>query len=247
MSTQAALLRAHQAFQDTQSPEKANEKESANVHVECSQEPETPQGVTSKEAATPFRRPGIPSFFSRAPESITRPVPVSTQDIMNAAADLTFSTVKKPTTKKRISFTDWPQAKPSQATRSMKPVEWSPFIETPSSTAIAKQQKSYLQSEETPVRAVQAKSSLSFTKTGSDIPTTTPQQFAQPKSSTAARNTPSAPSEFPILNYQEAQGYGSQEIENAFDDAMSFLSTWDVDKEIDRNNVRRSGESALKT
>jgi hypothetical protein len=179
-------------------------------------------------------------------------MPASTQDLMNAAADLTFSTAKKPATKKRISFADWTQAKPSQAIGSMKPVEWSPFVETPVPAKSAAAGRSYhSQSEEaTPIKTVPPKPFLSFSKAssgGGPMPTI-PQRFAQPRSSTLGnRSTPSAPSELPIPSYQEAQGYDSLEIENALDDAVSFLSTWDVDKEIQRNSMRKkSGNSRLK-
>jgi hypothetical protein len=241
MSTQAALLQAHQAFQDTQSPEKPNVQ--ANDEEDIREDAAIPSTAAPTDTVTPFKRPGIPSFFTRAPESMTRAVPASTQDLMNAAADLNWSTAKKTTQKKkRISFADWPQAKPSQLIGSMKPVEWSPFAETPLPARSDKQpEASRSQPKETPVKGVPTKLSLSFADTYDDVLIPKSQHLAQPKSSTLARSELSAPSAAPIPSYQEAQEYDTQEIENALDDAVSFLSTWDVDKVIRENSDGRKG------
>lgn len=263
MSTQTALLLAHQAFQDTQSPDKAQAPDAA-IDAQDSlnrQSPSViPAAVVSTENITPFRRPGIPSFFSRgAPDSLSRAGPASTQDLMNAAAALTFSTIKKPAAavptsvataaKKRISFADWPQAKPSQpqrpATVSLKQLEWSSFVETPRTVdphdKIVQTYSQPLPEEvmPTPTPAAALPSASVPAPKQSSLP-------YQPKpSSSNSGLLPSAPSELPVLpSYQEAQQdeFGSAEIEQALDEAVSFLSTWDVDKEISRCSIGNGGE-----
>ena len=200
---------------------------------------------------------------------------------MNAAADLSFSTVKKPTEqkKKRISFADWGQSKPSQPMfpvnkegkgfESQRAVEWSPFTDTPGGRGQSK-------SQDTPVRSILAgkraegmkRSALSFshTYTSPAVEVASNEQFAQiPKSS----DVPLIPSFTPAqregasgdLETSRARisheveegregfrmdehgvervdgggGMSSLEIENVLDEAESFLSTWDVDKEVARN------------
>lgn len=137
-STQAALLQAQLAFQETQ----ANDQDSDADELDATtplREKNSYEAVSKSAyplgAVTPFRE--VNSRFS-APAAPTPVFPVlsaATQDLEAAAAGVMFSTVKKPRTKKRISFENWPTTKPSKdliAKAPTKGVEWSPLAnETP--------------------------------------------------------------------------------------------------------------------
>jgi hypothetical protein len=279
-NTQAALLQAHQAFQDTQSPLRFSPPlEEAEV--------ETPNHIPGHLAnilsagadddaddtitPLPFRRPGIPSFFTRsaaAPPSLSKAVPANTQDLVNAAADLSFSTVKKPQPrpllarpdgmtkggKKRASFADWTQAKPSQAgpVASLKVVEWSPLGVTP---PVALRQKPSSQPVETPLKSALTKKksnlSFSFSRTPlTSMPTPTPAQ--NPLSSDLYQAAQREDDMGLVVsgaidahgvslgvggggivqNGGPVGGMNSQDVEHALNEAESFLSTWDFEREV---------------
>ncbi|KIW01292.1 uncharacterized protein PV09_07332 [Verruconis gallopava] len=264
MSTQTELLRAHLAFQETQSAQKAGGN-SADYNASSAEGRFREGGGEISPAAniaTPFRCPDIPSFFNRPqPASLARVGPASTQDLMDAAADLSWSTVKKPTReqkmeKKRISFAGWPQTKPSLQSRGFeKEEERSPLASnTPLNPTPRKDNVSSQPPITTPApKSVLSKHSRSFPATyqTSDPARTLSSFMHAPRSSAmAAQSTaPSAPSALPIPSYQEAQGpsetgYDSQEIEEALDMATSFLSTWDVDREVERNGVQAAATKA---
>jgi hypothetical protein len=115
-STQSALLMAHRAFQETQTPQKT----AARVNDE--NEPPTERnspGVPRVGAITPFR--AINPQDSQVPDAGREfeDVKASTQDLNADAAGLMFSTVKKPHASKRANFGDWPIRKPSQLEEAM--------------------------------------------------------------------------------------------------------------------------------
>ena len=298
INTQAALLQAHLAFQDSQSPEKPTSSP-AKLESPTTKDEDTTSAAAvvgqEKVVATPdFRRPGIPSFFQKsipgaggiASMSLSKVQPASTQDLINAAAELSFSTGKKTTgaKKKRISFADWGQSKPNSSPamgggkfESMKVVEWSPFTEESGETpGIGKgdggKRMSLSQPEmETPIRSIlnkskkggkdaQKKSSLSFSHTytspheqppkSSDppIPSFTPAQREGSSLSVGAFGRGGGGErqeeeqeqgwkmdESGVERVENGGGMSSLEIENVLDEAESFLSTWDVEREVVRN------------
>lgn len=242
MSTQAALYQAHQAFQETQSPE----KETRDEVGEPDQSTIMPLHSQYLAKSTPFRQPPPRRAFSQAPDSILRAIPASTQDLMNAAAGLTFSTAKKP--KKRASFADWPVAKASQITSTqLKAVDWSPSEENPFPAKAV----SFNSADKT-LTPMHPRSILSFSRiadrqvaTFTSTPLGVSDPFAVPKSS--GQMTPSASSEGPpIPSYQERQHsrMASQELDDNLDDMVSFLGTFDVDKEIARNSFGKGKGAA---
>lgn len=137
-STQAALLQAQLAFQETQADDQDSETDELNAITplcERASSAAVSKSAYSLGAVTPFRE--LNNLFS-APAASTPVFPVlpaATQDLEAAAAGVMFSTVKKPRTKKRISFENWPTTKPSKGSEAKAPtkgVEWSLFAsETP--------------------------------------------------------------------------------------------------------------------
>jgi hypothetical protein len=137
-STQAALLQAQLAFQETQVD---NHDSNADELIAgpATSEP-IPAATTSKSAyplgaVTPFRELNNRFSAPAVPTPVFPVISAATQDLEAAAAGVMFSTVKKPRTTKRISFENWPATKPSKGSLSKaltKAVEWSPFAnETP--------------------------------------------------------------------------------------------------------------------
>ncbi|TID21760.1 hypothetical protein E6O75_ATG05155 [Venturia nashicola] len=137
-STQAALLQAQSAFQETQADEQDFDADELNATTPPRKEMSI--SAMSKSAyplgaVTPFREVNNRFSAPAAPTPVFPLLPAATQDLEAAAAGVVFSTVKKPRTKKRISFENWPTTKPSKeyvAKVPTKSVEWSPFAsETP--------------------------------------------------------------------------------------------------------------------
>lgn len=137
-STQAALLQAQLAFQETQADDQDSDADELNAITPLLEK--NSFAAMSKSAyplgvVTPFREVNNRFSAPTAPTPVFNVLPAATQDLEAAAAGVMFSTVKKPRTKKRISFENWPTTKASKeliAKGPTKGVEWSPFAsETP--------------------------------------------------------------------------------------------------------------------
>ncbi|KAE9981168.1 hypothetical protein EG328_011844 [Venturia inaequalis] len=137
-STQAALLQAQLAFQETQADDQDSDADELNATTPLLEK--NSFAAMSKSAyplgvVTPFREVNNRFSAPTAPTPVFNVLPAATQDLEAAAAGVMFSTVKKPRTKKRISFENWPTTKASKeliAKGPTKGVEWSPFAsETP--------------------------------------------------------------------------------------------------------------------
>lgn len=137
-STQAALVQAQLAFQETQADDQDYDSDESNAYTPAREKgafAAVSKSAYSLGAVTPFRDVNNRFSAPAAPTPVFPVLPAATQDLEAAAAGVMFSTVKKPRTKKRISFENWPTTKPSKdsVTRALtKGVEWSPFAsETP--------------------------------------------------------------------------------------------------------------------
>jgi len=230
-STQAAILMAQQAFQEELvSPQKQNIK--LDMMDDATLMAPTRQ-VPSLGVITPFRDLRSPSQdANRIPAA---DVPISTQDLFNAASNFAFSTVKKVKAKKRASFAPSPsedvdgsETSGSQDLRrdgsEVNPPSSADGLHaalgiSPSDQLVRSDFGSHLG---TPLLGVKPSSHTAWTP-----------QSAR-RAVTTFSITPSG--SLRELSYQEGQGLlGEVDINAAIDDAGSFLQTWDITAELKKS------------
>ncbi|MCJ1252207.1 hypothetical protein MMC24_000011 [Lignoscripta atroalba] len=232
MSTQAAMAKAQKSFQsDLISPAKEWPDHSLTAIVRKDKDPSTkPVSEAVKPAITPFRtfRNPYAGAAHGNPESNDEE-PMSTQAMVDAITPFAISTVKKPALKKKASFapspTDGKNAFPTADTNS----EFGKLgLDMETSPDVSDHEMRPPTADKTKKPSASGRSKQS---SGSH-PSTTPASLSLAPNGTASEGY-----------HQDGQRlHSSWDLNDAIDEAGSFLGTWDVENEI-RNGSAFSGAS----